>query len=335
MSEDPSGDGNDQTPSDGGAYFLSVADASRDCIRVLDADGLIEFMNARGKVLFEIADFERNRGRYWPSQWPLESQAVVEDALAQARAGQVAEFRGFCPTARGTPKWWDTVVSPIFGDDRRVVRLLATSRDVTVERQTEAHRQLLVNELNHRVKNTLAIIQSVATQSLRNAGVGKSAREAFEGRLMAISATHNVLTTENWEAVGLREIVLGGVAPYCARPEQLAIHGEPLRMAPKAAVTLALGFHELAINAVKYGALSADGAVVVDWQADRRADRLTMCWKETGGPIVTLPKRRGFGSRIIELALPAELRGAVEVDYRPEGVVCTMQGVLSAVEALA
>jgi hypothetical protein len=114
-------------------------------------------------------------------------------------------------------RWWDTTVSPIL-DEGRVIRVLATSRDVTGEMRAEAHRQLLVNELNHRVKNTLATIQSIASQSLRNAGVDLAVRGAFEGRLMAIAATHNVLTDENWSAASLRQIIDGSVMPYRANP---------------------------------------------------------------------------------------------------------------------
>jgi PAS domain S-box-containing protein len=317
-----------------GAYFLSVVEASQDCMRVLSAEGRVEYMNARGKALLEIEDFARNRDAFWPDLWPAESRALVEAALAEALGGRVSSFRAFCPTVKGAPRWWDTVISPIFDDDRRVVRLLATSRDVTALRQAEMQRDLLVNELNHRVKNTLAIVQSIASQSLRNAGVDRLARDAFEGRLMAISATHNVLTEEHWEAANLRQIVEGAVAPYCAQPSQLEIAGEPLRVAPKPAVTLALAFHELAINALKYGALSRPaGHVAVRWDVNHGTGRLGIRWTERGGPPVAPPIRRGFGSRILEMALPSELRGAVMLDYQCEGLDCSVEAPLSAIDA--
>ena len=326
-------EGSDKAVLEGaGAYFLSVVEASRDCIRVISAEGVVEYMNAQGQGLFEIDDFEgRNRRRYWPDMWPDESRSIVEHALRRALAGEASAFRALCPTAKGSPRWWDTTVSPIL-DESRVIRVLATSRDVTGEMRSEAHRQLLVNELNHRVKNTLATIQSIASQSLRNAGVDQAVRGAFEGRLMAIAATHNVLTDENWSAASLRQIIDGSVTPYRANPDQLTIVGDDLMVSPKPAVVMALAFHELAINALKYGALSvAGGHVDIHWAVEG-GDRLNIDWTELGGPVVRPPERRGFGSRIVELALPGELGGQVDVDYRAEGLHCRISSPLSALD---
>jgi PAS domain S-box-containing protein len=326
-------EGSDRTVLEGvGAYFLSIVEASRDCIRVISADGLVEYMNAQGKVLFEIDDFDgRNRQRYWPDMWPAESRAAVEHALRRAMAGEASAFRAICPTARGVPRWWDTTVSPIL-EQGRVTRVLATSRDVTGEMRSEAQRQLLVNELNHRVKNTLATVQSIARQSLRNAGVDQAVRGAFEGRLMAIAATHNVLTDENWSAASLRQIIDGSVTPYRTHPNQLTIGGDDLMVSPKPAVVMALAFHELAINALKYGALSArEGRVDIHWSVEG-GERLNIEWIERGGPAVNPPERRGFGSRIIELALPNELGGQVDVDYRVEGLRCQIRSPLAALD---
>jgi PAS domain S-box-containing protein len=328
-----SGEGSDKTVLEGaGAYFLSVVEASRDCIRVISPGGFVEYMNARGQALFEIDDFAgRNRSRYWPDMWPQESRASVEEALRAALSGEAAAFRALCPTAKGALRWWDTTVSPIL-EEGRVIRVLATSRDVTGEMRAESHRQLLVNELNHRVKNTLATIQSIASQSLRNAGVDMAVRGAFEGRLMAIAATHNVLTDENWSAASLRQIIDGSVMPYRANPAQLTISGRDLMVSPKPAVVLALAFHELAINALKYGALSAPGGHVdIGWSV-ASGDQLDIIWTEHGGPAVRPPERRGFGSRIVELALPNELGGRVDVDYRPEGLRCRIHAPLAALD---
>ncbi len=326
-------DKSDKTVLEGvGAYFLSIVEASQDCIRVISADGVVEYMNAQGQALFEIQDFEgRNRRRYWPDMWTAESRDTVEQALHAAMAGHPSSFRAFCPTAQGSPRWWETTVSPIL-EDGRVIRVLATSRDISNERTAEVHRLLLVNELNHRVKNTLATVQSIAQQSLRNAGVDPSVRDALEGRLMAIAATHNVLTDQNWSAASLRQIVDGSVTPYRASPTQLTITGQDLRVSPKPAVVMALAFHELAINALKYGALSAPGGHVdIRWSV-QPDDQLYIEWAERGGPPVRPPERRGFGSRIVQLALPGELGGAVDVDYRAEGLRCTIRSPLAALD---
>ncbi|HJV42664.1 sensor histidine kinase [Caulobacter sp.] len=324
-------DGSDRAILEGaGAYFLSVIEASQDCIRVISADGHVEYMNAQGQSLFEIDDFDgRNRHRYWPDLWPEDSRATVEQALHAAMAGQAVAFRASCPTAKGDPRWWETTVSPIL-EDGRVIRVLATSRDVTGERLAESHRQLLINELNHRVKNTLATVQSITKQSLRNADVDSAVRDALEGRLMAIAATHNVLTDQNWSAASLRQIVDGSVTPYRSDPAQLSISGADLKVSPKTAVVMALAFHELAINALKYGALSAPaGHVDIRWSiaAD---NQLHIEWRERGGPAVRPPERRGFGTRIVETALPSELGGTVSVDYQAEGLCCSIRSPLAA-----
>ncbi len=317
---------------DAGAYFFSVLEASQDCIRVISADGFVEYMNARGKTLLEIDDFEgRNRFQYWPNMWPAEIRPVVEAALDAAMQGRASGFRAACPTAKGALRWWDTTVSPIL-EKGVVIRVLATSRDVTGEMQAEGHRRLLVNELNHRVKNTLATVQSIASQSLRNAGVDESVRTALEGRLMSISAAHKVLTDENWSAASLRQIIDGSVTPYRSTPAQLSISGDDLKVSPKPAMVMALAFHELAINALKYGALSApEGHVDIRWSVDAD-DQLNIQWSEHGGPAVRPPERRGFGSRVVQKALASELGGVVDLDYRPEGLCCSIRSPRAALD---
>src|SRR5579872_2843642 len=115
-----------------GDYFASIVEASPDCIRILDLDGRVEFMNRRGLELFEIEDFTPNRGAHWPSLWPELARPAIAEALAEAAAGRAHTFRAFCPTAKGAPRWWDTVVSPVLDPaSGEVVRLLATSRDIT------------------------------------------------------------------------------------------------------------------------------------------------------------------------------------------------------------
>ena len=133
------------TVGKGADYFASIIDASPDCIRILDRGGHVEFMNASGLALFEVDDFERNRGQPWPSLWPEDARPAVAAALQAAVAGETCSFRAFCPTAKGTAKWWDTIVSPVFGpDDPEPIRLLATSRDITQDLETRAFLDTIV-----------------------------------------------------------------------------------------------------------------------------------------------------------------------------------------------
>jgi PAS domain S-box-containing protein len=222
--------------------------------------------------------------------------------------------------------------------------LVVIISDITARKQVEAEQQhyqdqlrLLINELNHRVKNTLATVQSMASQTLKAEPDPITAFEKFESRLMGLSQVHDVLTRESWHGAGLRDVAERALAPFTppapdGKPgcERLTIDGPPVWLAPGGALTMALIFHELATNALKYGALSnASGKVVLAWTYDAATRDLTLTWTETGGPPVVAPTRRGFGSRLIERSLRGELKGAATMAWLPEGLVCTMRATLS------
>lgn len=210
-------------------------------------------------------------------------------------------------------------------------RMAGISLDITDRRRAEERQRLMLNELNHRVKNTLATVQSIAFQTLRTARTPAEFREAFEARLLALSETHNLLTRENWEGAALRAIVdseleaLGGVGRAVVMP------GAEVHLSPKAAVAVGMGIHELATNAMKYGALSVSrGLVTVHWEV--RDGVLELDWAESDGPRVEAPQRRGFGSRLLEKGLAAELGGSVELMYREQGLTCAMRLPMAALE---
>ncbi len=212
-------------------------------------------------------------------------------------------------------------------------------QDVTERKEAEDRQKLLIDELNHRVKNTLATVQSLATQTARGTDLPEAFRQAFEGRLIALSQAHDQLTRRHWKSADLRDIVEGATAPHLARPQdapnQIAIEGEPIMVTPRVALTLALGLHELTTNASKYGALSAPaGRIEVRWQIERRPSQrplLRIEWRERDGPPVRAPKRQGFGTRFIMGSVASELQGHAKLDYDPAGVVCTMEIPLDAV----
>ena len=204
--------------------------------------------------------------------------------------------------------------------------------DVTAHKRLEERQQLLINELNHRVKNTLAVVQGIAQQSFKREA-SADARRAFEGRLQTLSAAHDLLTQENWEGHRSRQVIEEAVAVCSADRARIHVDGPDVRLSPKAAVSLAIAIHELCANAVKYGALSGDqGGVTLAWRIGA-ADppRLNVSWRERGGPTVADPPRRGFGSRMLERGLAGELRGAVRLDFRPEGVVCRIDAPIPVV----
>jgi two-component sensor histidine kinase len=266
--------------------------------------------------VMEVDDFGAIEGCDWRDFWTGPHHEKAREAVRTALASGNARFQAHTPTMKGKPRWWDVAVTPILSADGSVDKLLSVSRDITETKQLEEHQRLLINELNHRVKNTLATVQSIATQTLRNATALDEAQAAFEARLMALSRAHNVLTRENWEGASLRIIVTEAVAPYAnAREDRLHVSGPDVRLSPRMALALAMALQELATNAVKYGALSNDtGEIRILWMLDhtKAPPCLYLRWEESGGPPVQAPKRRGFGTRLIA----------------PTGVVCTVDAPL-------
>jgi len=215
--------------------------------------------------------------------------------------------------------------SPLRNTDGTLQGAVCAAADVTERHRYEDHLKLLVNELDHRVKNTLAIVQSIATLTLKD--VDPVVRAAFEQRLLTLSAAHGLLTDESWDGAHLAAVARASLR---AAHERVSFEGEDLRLKPKSAVALSMALHELGTNALKYGALSVEqGSVTVRWSTG--GGRFRLRWEEKGGPPVSPPTDRGFGSRMIERGLAAELRGEVRIDWRPEGVVCTVDAPLVAI----
>jgi two-component sensor histidine kinase len=219
--------------------------------------------------------------------------------------------------------------APILDHDGKAEIAIVALQDITGRKQAEAHQQLLINELSHRAKNLLAIIQSVAQQSFRGEDPTGAQLARFEGRLGALSAAHGILTQEKWEAVPLGRLIRDTFTAVRSDDDRLTMDGPDLMLPPKVSVSLAMAVHELATNATKYGSLSREeGKVAIRWRND--GDRLKLSWKETGGPQVALPTKRGFGTRMIERGLAAELGGVVRIHYDPDGVRCEVDAPMPA-----
>ena len=210
------------------------------------------------------------------------------------------------------------------GVQRQVAVIFA---DVTARKHADERQRLLMNELNHRVKNTLATVQSIAAQSLKGAS-DVAHREAFDARLVALSGTHDLLARDKWDSVMLHNLLDQEFGPYKSKHSaRFSIEGKDLKLNPKAALALGLAFHELTTNAAKYGALtSPTGNIRVAWDVEGTSESRTLeiKWTESGGPPVKKRERRGFGSTLIERGLSLELDGEVQLDFAPGGLVCTM-----------
>jgi two-component sensor histidine kinase len=275
---------------------------------------------------------------------------AMATVMTQGQALLAGEIDSYTVERRMTGRddgvaWIHLTASRVDPGDGRPYLVVIIS-DITARKQVEAEQQhyqgqlrLLINELNHRVKNTLATVQSMASQTLKTEPDPLTAFDKFESRLMGLSQVHDVLTRESWHGAGLSDVAERALTPFTPPDGEgrLVIDGPPVWLAPGGALTMALIFHELATNALKYGALSnGDGRVVLGWTYDAATRDLALTWTETGGPLVAPPTRRGFGSRLIERSLRGELKGAATMDWRPEGLVCTMRATLSdPVEAMS
>jgi two-component sensor histidine kinase len=210
---------------------------------------------------------------------------------------------------------------------------IVTLTDISERKQAELRQKLLVDELNHRVKNTLAAVQSIALQTRRTTESAGGFHHAFTSRLMALARAHDLVTLQAWQGAALADVAWQTLAPFIAGNEsRISIGGPPIKLSPNAAVTMSMGLHELATNAAKYGALSApSGRIALNWDvnASPKEPTVEIRWIESGGPPVKIPSRRGFGSRLLQQGLVLELDGAVDLDYAESGLKCTARLKLS------
>lgn len=264
--------------------------------------------------------------RLVPADRPDEEVAL----MAQVRAGErVAPHDTKRVHKNGTLLDVSLTVSPIVDDQGRIVGASKIARDISARKEAEHLQQVLTGELQHRVKNTLATVQAIARQTFR--GEEHASAAVFYSRLTSLANAHDLLTRGSWDGADLEAVVSGVVAPYSAA--QFEIAGASVRLTSRSVLATSLALHELATNAVKYGALSVpEGLVQVTWHLCQHAHGpgFELVWRERGGPKLAQPERQGFGSVLVQQVLPQELQGEVAVSYDPEGLVCTIRAPLIA-----
>jgi PAS domain S-box-containing protein len=249
--------------------------------------------------------------------------------LKSARTRRVVRAEFVSPVLE---RWIDASIFPTESG------LAVYFRDITERKLAEERQRLLVNELNHRVKNALATVQAIAAQSLRSDEVPPEARARFTERLMALARANDVLVAGDWQGASLAAVAAQVASPYADAGDdgRFVAEGPAVQLSANAATAMALALHELATNAAKYGALSwPEGRVELTWRIEGEGEtrRFGLTWRESDGPPVTPPRTTGFGTRLIERGLAAELRATVAMDYAPTGLVCTLSAPLS--EALS
>lgn len=231
-------------------------------------------------------------------------------------------------------RFLDFVYQPIFTPEGTISGIFVQGHDVTDAVEAADRQALLINELNHRVKNTLAIVQGLAMQSFRQLDNSGEARATFEARLTALAAAHSLLTESNWESSKLLDTLRNSVeATVGEEADRFEFDGPDFLLPPQAAVSLAMAVHELSTNALKYGALSSpEGRVRIEWTLEEDAGDclLTLEWSESGGPPVQEPERKGFGTRLIQSGLSSEFASGGFMHFLPEGFRCTITARLQA-----
>jgi PAS domain S-box-containing protein len=280
----------------------------------------------RVRTLFGVGqdqpiDFAAYAAAVHPEDFPA-VEATYRMALSGANGGAyVVEHRTVAAGENGSAKWIRGAGRVTFNAEGAPRRVIGTAQDITSQVEARERQDLLLAELNHRVKNNLAAVQAIASHTLRGAANDPAAfRRAFEDRLMSLARGHDLLTRNAWRTAGLTEVFEAALSPFAAQAISVNGTGGEARVKPDLAVNLVMVLNELATNAGKYGALSAPGGrVSVDWAVD--GGRLRALWRERGGPAVAKPRREGFGSRLMRSALSA-FGGRIEVRLSPEGLEC-------------
>jgi PAS domain S-box-containing protein len=262
-----------------------------------------------------------------------DDRALVEQRFERAfdPAGDgvyQAEFR-LRRADDGAERWVLATGRVLFDAARRPTRAIGTLLDITERKQAEAQHRMLLAELDHRVKNTLATVQSVAMQTLRTAPSPEAFTESFAARLLALSVAHDLLRRGGWRQTSLADLVSDMLAPFAVEGEsRIVVAGPAVAVGPYSAFALGMAFHELATNAAKYGALSVPaGRVEVEWclLPDPEGELVALAWRERGGPPASPPRRRGFGSRLIQSGLAHQLRAVVAMRFEPAGFACDIR----------
>jgi len=250
---------------------------------------------------------------------------TVAEALAGDGDLQI-EYRAIWPD--GSEHWVEIRAETRFDEQHRPLLMSGVSIDITERRQAEAYRELMNREMGHRIKNILATVQSIVSQSLRSDLPGRELRDIVSQRINALAGAHDVLTGKDMNVAGVRQTVERAIAPFNGS-RRIHFFGPEFDISHRASTAIMMALHELATNAVKYGALSGDeGRVRIEWSLDNK--QVDIVWHETGGPVVAVPSRTGFGSRLIERALSGSVGGDAKIDYRPEGVLFKLSTTIDA-----
>jgi PAS domain S-box-containing protein len=313
-------------------FARSILEQATDAIVVLTLDGRITHASQVAEQLAGSSPV----GRLFSDAFPLDAQSAAQQGtLARFsresldRALATKPFHGVEVRLRQEElagRSFLLSAGPLVNDAKDVVGSIVTLTDITERKRAEEQQTVLVAELNHRVKNILAIVQSVAGQTLRTSPSLPAFNKAFSGRIQAVSIAHDILTQTRWIGIALNELLATVLAPYGVSDGCFVTEGPTVLLQARLVLPLSMVLHELATNASKYGALSTpSGRVTISWQLREDGHRLVLTWLERGGPKVEGSGARGFGITLIERVVRFDLDGEAEIGFEPDGI----RGVLS------
>lgn len=309
--------------------LAAIVESSQDAIILHSLDGKIQAWNHAAEDIFGYSEAEAI-GKPMSMLLPPDQRDHVPElleALGRHEPGP-PRARVIRVDSGGNEIALSLLVSPVFGAEGEVIAGSTVARDVSDLHEKEKHQELLMHELSHRVKNSLATVQSLMRQTRRNTTSAEAFTKSLSARLDALAEAHNLLTRGDWRGADLRQLLLAELTPYGSQDHpQWQVEGEPLWVAPNEAIALGMAFHELATNAAKYGALSTPpGRVEVNWTVEDTGDGslLHFNWAERGGPKPGKPRKPGFGSRLIKEGLSYELGADVKMDFAADGLRCAI-----------
>jgi two-component sensor histidine kinase len=291
----------------------SVLLVNRKALAIWDTDRVETF-----KDFTKVTRLYLDGSRYPPAQWPI-TRALRDGAVTE-------DEEVIHATPDGRQIHISVSAAPVYDEAGNLIAAVAAFFDTSELRNAIHQQKLLLDEINHRVKNTLATVQSIAMLARPGAHTVETYVEAFQQRIFALSRAYDLLTDNNWQGTDLRAIVAAIVEPY-GQPDQLSIDGPSVNLPAKQTLALAAALQELATNAAKYGSLSVEkGRLRVFWSCPQR--KLEFSWEEADGPSVAPPVRRGFGSRLIEEVLAREAGWSSEIRFQPSGLFCRLSAQL-------
>lgn len=298
------------------SVVLALFDQSDDCIKVMDKDGRLAFMNCNGRQAMEVDDFATISGCSWPEVWPAAAQATVSKSVAEAKLGKTGRFEAFCPTAKGTPRWWDVSVSPILNNAGEVEAILSSSRDITQRKMNEQSMATMLDEMKHRLRNAYAIGSSIAMISALEKPENSDFASSVANRLMSISEVQTAMVdigdTTISEVVTRIILAFGGteIASFNGLPAAILSENE--------ARALGLVIGELCSNSLKHGSMGGRGTITLSGRQDGNTLHIDWIERHTS-PRQGLPAASsGQGEGIME-AMLSVIGGTLESEVLETG----------------